>query len=55
MKRPKGMTIKELIEALQDLPGDWSVKVSSDAEGNAIRALYEVVADKKGVILWPMD
>lgn len=35
-----GLTVKELIEELEKLPGDLPIMLSSDDEGNDYRELY---------------
>lgn len=35
------MKVSELIQILQEVPGDTEVFVSSDAEGNRINSVYE--------------
>ena len=50
------MTVAELISELENARDqNATVYVSSDAEGNAIRPLYDVYIDNSRVELYPID
>jgi hypothetical protein len=53
-KKKSTVTVADLIATLKTLPRDAVVIMSSDPEGNAIRALDVVsVEQAKQVCLWP--